>query len=103
MMIILTDNIASADNVDNDINDENGDNCDTAGHGDIAENDDNDDIRIPKLDTDNNISKAKPTKVAKDKEDQSINVYLGQSTTTKHLPTKKEIQIKNTRHAIVYL
>ena len=76
MMIILTDNIASADNVDNDINDENGDNCDTAGHGDIAENDDNDDIRIPKLDTDNNINKAKPTKVAKVKEDQSINVYL---------------------------
>ena len=96
--MILTDNIASADNVDNDINDENGDNCDTAGHGDIAENDD---IRIPKLDTDNNISKAKPTKVAKDKEDQSINVYLRQSTTTKHLQTKK-VQIKNTRHAIVY-
>ena len=65
MMIIVTDNIANADNVDNDINDENGDNCDTAGHGDIAENDDNDDIRIPKLDTDNNISKAKPTKLAR--------------------------------------
>ena len=73
MMIILTDKIASADNVDNDINDENGDNCDTACHGDIAENDD---IRIPKLDTDNNINKAKPMKVAKVKEDQSINVYL---------------------------
>ena len=86
MMIILTDNIASADNVDNDINDENGDNCDNAGHGDIAENED---IRISKFDTDNNISKAKPTKVAKDKEDQSINVYLQQSTTTKHLQTKK--------------
>ena len=102
MMIILADNIARADNVDNDINDENGDNCETAGNGDIAEKDDNDDFRIPKLDTDNNINKAKPTKGAKVKEDQSINFYLGQSKTMNHLDAKKELQIKNTRHAIVY-
>ena len=61
---------------DNSICDENGENCDTAGNSDIAEYDDNDDIRIPKLDTDNNINKAKPTKVAKVKEDQSINLIM---------------------------